>query len=51
MYEVEEEEDHVEWTFDSYTLRVRPVIPWDVQREEPVQGARRINLEDEDVVE
>ena len=55
MYETKEEEDHVEWTFDPYTLRYRPVIKWDVQRnvqrEEPEQGARRINLEDEDVVE
>ena len=54
MYETEEEEErveHVEWTFDPYTLRYRPVIKWDVQREEPEQGARRISLEDEDVVE
>ena len=51
MYETKEEEDHVEWTFDPYTLRYRPVIKWDVKSEEPEQGARRINLEDEDVVE
>lgn len=51
MYETEKEEERVEWTFDLYTLQVRPVIKWDVQWEEPVQGARRINLEDEDVVE